>query len=90
MTDLLDVDLVHLLDGGTDLWLVGVDVNNKHQGVVVLDLLHGGLSGEGVLDDVVSVHPVPAGGRLAWVLRSPGWTEGLGTVELHAGSHLGN
>ena len=69
---------------------VSFDVADEDKGVVVLDLLHGGLSGEGVLDDVVSVHPVPAGGRLAWVLRSPGWTEGLGTVELHAGSHLGN
>ena len=70
--------------------LVGLDVADEDQGVVILGLLHGGLGGERVLDDVVGVHPVPAGGRLAWVLRGPGWTEGLGTVELHAGPHLGN
>ena len=68
--------------------LVGLDVADEDEGVVVLNLLHGGLGGEGVLDDVVRIHPVPAWGRLARVLRSPGWTEGLGTVELHAGSHL--
>ena len=70
--------------------LVGLDVADEDQGVVVLDLLHGRLGGERVLDDVVSIHPVPGGGRLAWVLRSPGWPEGLGTVELHTGPHLHN
>ena len=70
--------------------LVGLDVADEDQGVVVLDLLHGRLGGERVLDNVVSIHPVPAWGRLAWVLRSPSWTEGLGTVELHAGPHLHN
>ena len=68
--------------------LVGLDVTDEDEGVVVLNLLHGRLSGERVLDDVVGVHPVPAGGRLAWILRGPGRTEGLGTVELHAGPHL--
>ena len=67
---------------------VSFDVTDEDEGVVVLDLLHGRLSGERVLDDVVGVHPVPAGGRLARVLRSPGWAEGLWTVELHAGPHL--
>ena len=55
--DLGDVDVVQLLDGGLDLVLVGLDVADEDQGVVVLDLLHGGLGRQGVLDDVVSVHP---------------------------------
>ncbi len=38
--------------------LVGLEVAHEDQGVVVLDLLHGGLGRQGVLDDVVSVHPV--------------------------------
>ena len=37
--------------------LVGLDVADEDQGVVVLDLLHGGLGSQGVLDDIVSVHP---------------------------------
>ena len=39
------------------LVFVGFGVNNKDQGVVVLDLLHGRLCGQGMLDDIVSVHP---------------------------------
>ena len=83
-----DVDVVQLLDSRLDLVLVGLDVADEDQGVVILDLLHGGLGGERVLDDVVGVHPVPAGGRLARVLGGPRRTEGLGAVELHAGPHL--
>lgn len=36
--------------------LVGLDITDEYQGVVVLDLLHGRLSGQRVLDDVVSIH----------------------------------
>ena len=39
------------------LVFVGFGVNNKDQGVVVLNLLHGRLGGQGMLDDIVSVHP---------------------------------
>lgn len=37
--------------------LVSFDVNNEHQSVVVLNLLHGGLSGQGELDDGIMVEP---------------------------------
>lgn len=38
--DLERIDVVQLLDGVLDLALVGEDINNKHKGVVLLDLLH--------------------------------------------------
>ena len=55
--DLGDVDIVQLLDGSLDLVLVGLDVADEDEGVVVLDLLHRRLGRQGVLDDVVRVHP---------------------------------
>ena len=54
--DLERINLVQLLHGKLDLWLVGTLVNDEHQGVVVLNLLHGRLGGERVLDDRVVVH----------------------------------
>ena len=51
--------------------LVGLDVADEDQGVVILNLLHGRLSREGVLDDVVSIHLVPLGCGLARILRLP-------------------
>ena len=69
--DLGDVDIVQLLDGSFNLMLVGLDVADEDKGVVVLDLLHGGLGGQRVLDDGVGVHLVPLGSGLAGVLRVP-------------------
>ena len=37
--------------------LVSLGVDDEDQGVVVFNLLHGRLSGQGMLDDVVCVHP---------------------------------
>jgi len=68
--------------------LVSFDVTDEDKGVIVLDLLHSRLGGQGVLDDVVGIHAVPAGGGLAGVLGSPGGPEGLWPVELHTGSDL--
>ena len=83
-----DVDVIQLLDSRLDLVLIGLDVADEDQGVVVLDLLHGRLGGQGVLDDVVSVHAVPAGSRLARVLGGSGRPEGLRPVELHTSPDL--
>ena len=51
--------------------LVGLDVADEDQGIVVFNLLHGGLGGDRLLNDVVSVHLVPLGGGLARVLGCP-------------------
>ena len=59
--DFGDIDVVQLLDGVLDLVLVGLDVNDEHQCVVVLDLLHGRLRRQGELDDGIVVQP--DGGR---------------------------
>merc|ERR1719479_331908 len=83
-----NIDVVQLLDGCLDLVLVGLDVTDEDQGVVVLNLLHGGLSGQRVLDDGVGIHLVPLGSGLAGVLGVPGSPEGLGPVELDASSNL--
>ena len=61
---LRDVDIVQLLDSGLDLVLVGLDVADEDEGVVVLDLLHGGLGGQGVLDDVVGILRLKGEGRM--------------------------
>lgn len=55
--------------------------SSTHQGVVVLDLLHGGLSGKGVLDHGVGVQPLPGGHRGAQVLGLAGVLQGLRAVE---------
>ena len=55
--DLADLDVVQLLHSRLDLVLVGFDVGHEHEGVVVLDLLHRRLRRQGVLDDVMGVHP---------------------------------
>ena len=65
------VDVIQLLDSSLDLVLVGLDVTDEHQCVVVLDLLHGGLSGQGVLDYGVSIHLIPLRSGLAGVLGVP-------------------
>ena len=68
--------------------LVCLDVTDEDKGVVVLNLLHGRLSGQGVLNDVVSIHAVPAGSRLARVLGGSGRPEGLWPVELDTSPDL--
>ena len=78
-----DVDVIQLLDSRFDLVLVGLNVADEDKRVVVLDLLHGRLCGQGVFDYVVSIHAVPARSGLARILGSPGRPEGLRPVELH-------
>ena len=42
--DLADLDVIQLLDSRLDLVFVGFQVSDKDQSVVVLNLLHSGLS----------------------------------------------
>ena len=39
-----------------------LDVADEDEGVVILNLLHGRLGGQGVLDDAVGIHAGPLGG----------------------------
>ena len=65
---------------------VGFGVNNKDQGVVVvLNLLHGRLGGQGMLDDIVSVHPAPLRCGFPRIFRISSRPECPGPVEVNRG-----
>ena len=79
--DLDSVYIVELLQCLLDLSLVGLDVDDKDQGVVLLNLLHGTLSVERVDDNLVLIEARLMRNGLSWVFGRPGELEGLGTVE---------
>jgi hypothetical protein len=79
--DLDGVNVVELLESLLDLSLVGLDVNNEDEGVVLLDLLHGALGVERVDDDLVLIETWLVWDALAWELWSTGELEGLWLVE---------
>ena len=64
---LRQVNFVQFLDGGSDVALVGTDVDDECECVVVFDLLHGRLCAQGVLDDCVFVHLVARSKALALI-----------------------
>ncbi len=66
--DLDRVDVVHLLQRVLDLPLVGLDVDDEDERVVLLDLLHRALRVERVQDDLVLVQARLVVECLAWVL----------------------
>lgn len=70
--DLGSLDVVKLLDGILDVSLVGLYVDNEYQSVVVLNLLHGRLGVEWVLDSSELVHSGEMRDGLSGVSRSSG------------------
>ncbi len=86
--DLDGVNVVQLLQSLLDLALVGLDVDDEDEGVVLLDLLHGTLGVEGVQDDVVGIHAGFTGDRDTGVLGGPRELQGLGAVEGGRGADL--
>ncbi len=80
--DLQGLDVVDALHGILDLALVGTLVNEEDEGVVVLNLLHGRLGGQGALDDSVLVHLGKGLHRLALVLGLAAQDQGAGLVEV--------
>jgi hypothetical protein len=79
--DLHSLDIVKLLQGLLDLSLVCLDIDDEHQGVVLLNLLHGALSVERVDDDLVFIETGNVRDGLAGVLGRSGELESLGAVE---------
>lgn len=79
--DLDGVNVVELLQGQLDLGLVGLDIDDEDEGVVLLHLLHGALSVERVDDDLVLIETRQVRDRLAGVLGRAGQHQGLGAVE---------
>lgn len=83
-----NLDLVELLDGISDLVLVGLLVDNEDEGVGVLDLLHGSLGVKGRDDDIVGVHSGVVSNGLSLVLGLLGELKDLGSSEDGGGSVL--
>lgn len=79
--DLDAVNVVELLQAGLDLGLVGADVNDEDQSVVLLHLLHCALGVKRVNDDAVSIKTGLVRNGLAHVLGRPRKDQGLGSVE---------
>jgi len=81
--------VVEGLHGVLDLTLVGLDVDDEDKSLLVLDLLHGGLRGERILDDSKLVHLRQAlfsregMHSLSDILRLAYKLLGLGLVESH-------
>jgi hypothetical protein len=86
--DLDGVNVVQSLEGLLDLGLVGLDVDNEDESVVLLHLLHRALSVERVDDDLVLIETRKVRDRLAGVLGRAGQLQGLGTVEAVAQADL--
>ena len=61
--------------------LVGLDVDDEDECVVLLDLLHGALGVERVDDDLVLIEAGDVRYGLSLVLGCAGELEGLGAVE---------
>ena len=87
--DLDGVNVVELLEGKLDLGLVGLDIDDEDEGVVLLHLLHGALGVERVDDNLVLIETGLRGDRLAGVLGGARDDQGLGAVERGAVSDLG-
>ena len=68
--------------------LIGPDVDDEDQSVVVLDLFHSRLGGQRMLDDVVGIHVVPRWRRLTWVFWVAHRSEGSWPGELDRGPDL--
>ena len=66
--------------------LVGANVNDEDEGVVLLDLLHGGLGVQGVLDGLEGVESRLAGDGATGVGGGTGELEGFGEVEVGVGA----
>ena len=79
--DLDGVNVVKLLKSLLDLALVGLDVDDEDEGVVLLDLLHRTLRVEWVDDHLVVVESRLMGDGLSWVFGRSREDEGLGSVE---------
>lgn len=86
--DLEGINVIELLKRLLDLGLVGLDVDDEDEGVVLLNLLHGALGVERANDDLVLIEARKMGDRLARVLGSAGDDEGLGAVERSAQADL--
>ena len=64
----LGLNVIHLLDCSFDFLLVSTNVNNEHQGIVVLNLFHCRLSSKWVLQNLIVVQLISRSCTDAWIL----------------------
>lgn len=92
--NLLAFNVVKFSDGGLDLTLIGLNIDNKNKCVAVFDQLHGRLSGERVLDDGKCIKTSLLWGALSLILGLARGLQSLRLVEVDlrvdAGSLLGD
>jgi hypothetical protein len=86
--DLDGIDVVELLQRLLDLSLVGLDIDDEDEGVVLLNLLHGALGVERVNDDLVLIETRLRRNGLSEILWVAGELEGLRLVEGRRGADL--
>lgn len=86
--DLNSVDIVELLEGTLNLGLVGLDVDDEDESIVLLHLLHGALRVERVDDDLVLIEARQVRDRLAGELGIAGKRQSLGLMESGAQADL--
>ncbi len=75
------INIIQSLNGILDVLLVGTDINNKHQRVVLFDFTHGAFSGQWEFDDAEFVHT-----RIFWdgfprIFGSAGFLQGFWETE---------
>jgi hypothetical protein len=86
--DLDDLGIIQGAHSGGDLTLGGGQGDKENESVVVLDLLHGALSGEGELDDGVLVQGAILRNGRAGILGRTSKLQSLGKVEARRGKDL--
>ncbi len=81
---LVSLDIIQSLNGSLDLRLVGANVNDEDQSVLILDLLHGRLgAGVGVLDHRELIQLVQRSSGATRIARLSVKTQSLWAVEVH-------
>jgi len=86
--DFADVDLVQLLDRLANLRLVGLQIDDENQSVVVFNLLHGRFCRQGIPDDGIGIHTISAGRALLGKLGRSLQSQRLGATEFDSRPHL--
>jgi len=86
--DLHGLHLVHLLNSGSDGVLVGTDIHDENEGVVILNLLHGALGCERIAKNGKLIELVHARSRSARIKRRLWLLISLRATEVHGCVHL--
>ncbi|KAJ0901097.1 hypothetical protein HanPSC8_Chr08g0321271 [Helianthus annuus] len=67
--NLLSLNIIHLLNSSFNLLLISTNINNKHQSIIILNLLHCRLSSQRILQNLVMIKLVSRWSTDARVLR---------------------